>query len=69
MQIDQDKFYWDCYKKGLGNIADKLGLSRSGFQRKIKCPTEKLYIDELFTICEILRPDAPVLETVQYYTE
>ena len=69
MQIDQDKFYWDCYKKGLGNIADQLKLSRSGFQRKLSNPTEKIYLDEMFNICKILRPNAPVLETIQYYTQ
>ena len=69
MVIDREKFYWDCYKKGIENIGKKLGLSRSGIQRKLKCPTEKLYADELFKICKILQPDTPVLETIRYYTE
>lgn len=69
MVINREQFYWDCYKQGIGKIAKKLGLSSSGLQRKLKCPTEKLYVDELFKICKILQPEMPVLEALAYYAE
>ena len=68
MVIDQETFYWDCRKEGLSKIADKLGLSHSAFQKKLKCPTTKFYVDELFKICKILHPDTPVLDVIRHYT-
>ena len=65
--IDQEKFYWACRKYGLGKLTKALGLSETGFQRKMKNPTEKFYVDEYVKICQLLHPEAPALEAIAQY--
>ena len=67
MKIDQERFYWACRKEGIANLAEKLGLSPSSIQRKLRDPQAHLYVDELFTICEILNPKVCVLDTIKHY--
>ena len=65
--IDQEKFYWACRKYGIGKLTKALGLSETGFQRKMKNPTEKFYVDEYLDICRLLHPRLTDASAINQY--
>ena len=65
--INQKKLYWEIREFEIQKMADILGLSNTGLGQKLKNPNEKLYVDELITICKTLHPEQEVIKSIEYY--
>ena len=67
--INKEEFYWKCRRYGLGKLAEGIGLSPSGIQKKMYDPTNNFRIGEYIKICRILHPEIPTEKAMSLYIE
>ena len=53
-QLNHAKFIRACRGAGLKHIARLLGIAPNTMTKKLKDPTQNLYLHEFFQICEML---------------